>query len=177
MLGQGTTGRQPDWSPFAVAVEAGGCRMCPGGKARGEGVPMGQAGGLGVRRPCRTSEEAPPHSSANSQGGLQWHLCLFPLFTAIGRRRARWRGGERASTAHPHTGSLKQGPCHYWQEGGADVKQKWINLGRTREFPGGPVVRTLCSQCWGPGFDPWISQAPPTKNKRKKHVLDKSCVF
>ena len=23
------------------------------------------------------------------------------------------------------------------------------------EFPGGPVVRTLCFHCWGPGFNPW----------------------
>ena len=23
------------------------------------------------------------------------------------------------------------------------------------DFPGGPVVRTPCSQCRGPGFDPW----------------------
>ena len=24
-----------------------------------------------------------------------------------------------------------------------------------RDFPGGPVVKTLCFQCRGPGFDPW----------------------
>ena len=27
-----------------------------------------------------------------------------------------------------------------------------INL---KDFPGGPVVKTPCSQCRGPGFDPW----------------------
>ena len=27
---------------------------------------------------------------------------------------------------------------------------------RKREFPGGPVVRTLRSHCQGPGFDPWL---------------------
>ena len=26
---------------------------------------------------------------------------------------------------------------------------------KTGEFPGGPVVKTLHSQCRGPGFDPW----------------------
>ena len=26
---------------------------------------------------------------------------------------------------------------------------------RKGEFPGGPVVRALCSQCRGPKFDPW----------------------
>ena len=24
-----------------------------------------------------------------------------------------------------------------------------------RDFPGGPAVKTLHSQCRGPGFDPW----------------------
>ena len=23
------------------------------------------------------------------------------------------------------------------------------------DFPGGPVAKTPCSQCRGPGFDPW----------------------
>ena len=23
-----------------------------------------------------------------------------------------------------------------------------------KDFPGGPVAKTLCSQCWGPGFNP-----------------------
>ena len=27
---------------------------------------------------------------------------------------------------------------------------------RCWDFPGGPVVRTLSFQCWGPGFDPWL---------------------
>ena len=25
-----------------------------------------------------------------------------------------------------------------------------------RDFPGGPVAKTLCSQCWEPGFDLWL---------------------
>ena len=45
-----------------------------------------------------------------------------------------------------------------------------------REFPGGPVVRTPCFHCWGPGFNPWsgtkIPQAawcgPKKKSRRKK---------
>ena len=27
--------------------------------------------------------------------------------------------------------------------------------GNYRDFPGGPVVKTLCFQCRGHGFDPW----------------------
>ena len=27
---------------------------------------------------------------------------------------------------------------------------------RARDFPGGPVVRTLCSKCRGPRFDPCL---------------------
>ena len=30
------------------------------------------------------------------------------------------------------------------------------NDGVLREFPGGPVVRTLCFQCRGHRFDPWL---------------------
>ena len=26
---------------------------------------------------------------------------------------------------------------------------------RDRDFPDGPVAKTLSSQCRGPGFDPW----------------------
>ena len=31
-------------------------------------------------------------------------------------------------------------------------------------FPGGPVARTLCSQCSGPGFDPWLEILDPTRH-------------
>ena len=27
---------------------------------------------------------------------------------------------------------------------------------KPREFPGGPVAKTPCSRCRGPGFDPWL---------------------
>ena len=30
-----------------------------------------------------------------------------------------------------------------------------IISGHNQDFPGGPAVKTLCSQCRGPGFDPW----------------------
>ena len=31
------------------------------------------------------------------------------------------------------------------------LKTKFV----TGDFPGGPVGKTPCSQCRGPGFDPW----------------------
>ena len=31
---------------------------------------------------------------------------------------------------------------------------KWVN-GSSRDFPGGPVAKTLHSQCRGPRFSPW----------------------
>ena len=31
-----------------------------------------------------------------------------------------------------------------------------------RDFPGGPVVKTPCSQCRGHGFDPWSGNEDPT---------------
>ena len=43
------------------------------------------------------------------------------------------------------------------------------------ELPGGPVVRTSCSHCWVPGFDPWsgikIPQAALHGQKKKKNRL------
>ena len=30
-----------------------------------------------------------------------------------------------------------------------------IEIGN-RDFPGGPVAKTSCSQCRGPGFNPWL---------------------
>ena len=33
-----------------------------------------------------------------------------------------------------------------------------------REFPGGPVVRTLHFHCWGPGFDHWSGNWDPTSH-------------
>ena len=29
------------------------------------------------------------------------------------------------------------------------------HIGPHRDFPGGPVAKTPCSQSKGPGFDPW----------------------
>ena len=29
------------------------------------------------------------------------------------------------------------------------------------DFPGCPVAKTLCSQCGGPGFDPWSGNETP----------------
>ena len=31
------------------------------------------------------------------------------------------------------------------------VTKSWTRLKRLRDFPGGPVAKTLCSQGWGPG--------------------------
>ena len=36
------------------------------------------------------------------------------------------------------------------------VKQLYSNYKeKMKDFPGGPVAKTFCSQCRGPGFDPW----------------------
>ena len=49
------------------------------------------------------------------------------------------------------------------------------------DFPGRPVAKTPCSQCKGPGFDPWLGNYIPraatknlhvaTKKKKKKKIL------
>ena len=36
------------------------------------------------------------------------------------------------------------------------VKQLYSNYKeKMKDFHGGPVAKTFCSQCRGPGFDPW----------------------
>ena len=35
------------------------------------------------------------------------------------------------------------------------MKQNNTNNKMDRDFPGGSTVKTMCSQCRGPGFDPW----------------------
>ena len=34
-------------------------------------------------------------------------------------------------------------------------KKLLFKVTEREDFPGGPVVKTLCSQCRGPGFHPW----------------------
>ena len=35
------------------------------------------------------------------------------------------------------------------------MEGKAVHFKNSEDFPGGPVARTLCSQCRGPRFDPW----------------------
>ena len=40
-----------------------------------------------------------------------------------------------------------------------------------RDFPGGPMVKTPCTQFRGPGFDPWSGNLYPTcHNFLRAHV-------
>ena len=41
---------------------------------------------------------------------------------------------------------------------------------QVREFPGGPVAKTLSFQCWGPGFHPWSENWVP-------HAATKAPIF
>lgn len=41
-------------------------------------------------------------------------------------------------------------------------------IGTMGEFPAGPVVRTICFHCQGPGFDPWLENFDPASQKRKR---------
>ena len=36
-----------------------------------------------------------------------------------------------------------------------------ISKNGLRDFPGGPVGKTPCSQCRGPGFNPWLENEIP----------------
>ena len=39
-------------------------------------------------------------------------------------------------------------------------------------FPGGPVANTLCSQCRGPGFDPWLGNVPHAAIKTQHNQIN-----
>ena len=44
-----------------------------------------------------------------------------------------------------------------------------------REFPGGPVAKTLYSQCRGPGFNPWSGNwIPHVTTKTKSSQINKN---
>ena len=57
-------------------------------------------------------------------------------------------------------------------------KKKSIFFFLKRDFSGGPVIKTPCFQCRGPGFDPWSGKyiphaqvrvyVPQPKKKKKK---------
>ena len=41
------------------------------------------------------------------------------------------------------------------------------------EFPGGPVVKTLCFHCWGRGFNTWSGNWDPTCCEAKIKIKNK----
>ena len=89
--------------------------------------PLNREGGLPIRR----SEErdwAISSCSAASVGGSSWNSPMGSLW--------------RSSFPSRRLGKA----CAYDQA---------IKKGRGWDFPGGPAVKTLCSQCRGPRFNPW----------------------
>ena len=59
--------------------------------------------------------------------------------------------------------------------------QKGISVRSPRDFSGGPVAKTLHSQCWGPRFNPWSGnqiQHATTKIQRSqinKYIFKRKC--
>ena len=45
-----------------------------------------------------------------------------------------------------------------------------------KDFPGGPVAKIPCSQCRGPGFNPWMGNYDATRQLDSVHVLNHSVV-
>ena len=74
---------------------------------------------------------------------------------------SEWLSGEMFH-GHLLTFAMEDGPgveriepsmayiCHLWRSQIYYVSKKTL-----RDFPGGPVAKTLSSQCKGPRFDPW----------------------
>ena len=54
-------------------------------------------------------------------------------------------------------------------------KEKINSKNKERDFPGGPVANTRCSQCRGPGFDPWSgNQIPHAATKIQSSQIKKN---
>ena len=43
-----------------------------------------------------------------------------------------------------------------------------------RDFPGGPVAKTLCSQSMGPGFNPWSGNLMSYAATKSSHAATKT---
>ena len=52
-----------------------------------------------------------------------------------------------------------QGAHSFFLESGQHMRNIWRT--KMRDFPGGPVVQTLCFQCRGHGFNPWSGNLDP----------------
>ena len=61
-----------------------------------------------------------------------------------------WLSGARtAETPSPGQNS------EYKIEAKGQDEALLVQKRKVRNFPGGPMAKTPCSQCGGPGFDPW----------------------
>ena len=49
-----------------------------------------------------------------------------------------------------------------------------VETSKSRDFPGGPVAKTLCSQHRGPGFNPWSGKIPHHVAKKIPHAATKT---
>ena len=52
---------------------------------------------------------------------------------------------------------------------GVSKSQTQQRLNNSRNFPGGPVVKTLCSQYRGPGFSPSLGNSMPHASTKTGH--------
>ena len=47
-------------------------------------------------------------------------------------------------------------------------------VANTGDFPHGPVAKTLCSQCRGTGFNPWLGNWIPHAATKGSYTITKS---
>ena len=90
--------------------------------------------------PCRR-EHGPTaggsHGSTNSKKAVRTY----------NRRTSGWKEADRFK--HPLDAGSQEMVCRR-------INQRAFSKTHMGDFPGGgSVVKTLCSQCRGPGFDPW----------------------
>ena len=71
-------------------------------------------------------------------------------------------GVRSSGPQFPHLKSRKMMPCM----GSIRLQQE----STFRDFPGGPVAKTLCSRGRGPGFNPWSGNQIPHAAAKSSHA-------
>ena len=82
-----------------------------------------------------------------------WYMCLYLNTSQMYSLRLEAWGRLRQKESYTKVYAFRSSGI--W-------RQSWIRKEATcfktkiRDFPGGPVVKTLCFHCRGQGFDPWL---------------------
>ena len=89
-------------------------------------------------------------SESYSPAKGRWNVTLWALHV--------WQAGAVARVTQTLFPLVQRGAIVWWEMTGG-------------EFPGGPMLRTWCFHCCGPGFDPWLGNKDPKLSGMAKKRL------